>query len=46
MIGWRRFWMRYTIQLKNLKELTANVPTAVFEDYDKSEVANLLSNER
>jgi hypothetical protein len=46
MIGWRRFWMRYASQFKNLKKLTANVPNEIYEDWGKSEVADLLADER
>ena len=46
MIGWRRFWMRYASQFKNLKKLTANVPNEIYEDWGKSELAGLLEDER
>ncbi|KAF2026417.1 hypothetical protein EK21DRAFT_74309 [Setomelanomma holmii] len=46
MIGWRRFWMRYASQFKNLKKLTANVPNDIYEDWGKTEVATLLADER
>jgi len=46
MIGWRRFWMRYASQFKNLKKLTANVPSDIYEDWGKSEVAGLLADKR
>jgi hypothetical protein len=46
MIGWRRFWKRYASQFKNLKKLTADVPNDLYEDWGKSEVANLLDDER
>ncbi|KAI8942486.1 hypothetical protein NX059_000552 [Plenodomus lindquistii] len=46
MIGWRRFWFRYASQFKNLKKLTANVPDDIYEDWGKSELASLLSDER
>ena len=46
MIGWRRFWMRYASQFKNLKKLTANIPNDIYEDWGKSELAGLLTDER
>lgn len=46
MIGWRRFWMRYASQFQNLKKLTANVPNDIYEDWGKTEVADLLADER
>lgn len=46
MVGWRRFWSRYAGQFKNLKKLTANVPNDIYEDWAKSELANLLSDDR
>lgn len=46
MIGWRRFWMRYASQFKNLKKLTANVPNDIYEDWGKSELTTLLTDER
>lgn len=46
MIGWRRFWHRYARQFKNLKKLTANVPTDIYDDWGKSELATLLTDER
>ncbi|RYN39247.1 hypothetical protein AA0112_g4047 [Alternaria arborescens] len=46
MIGWRRFWTRYASQFKNLKKLTANVPNDIYEDWGRSELTNLLDNER
>jgi hypothetical protein len=46
MIGWRRFWARYASQFKNLKKLTANVPNDIYEDWGRSELTNLLDNER
>ncbi|KAF1839382.1 hypothetical protein BDW02DRAFT_635676 [Decorospora gaudefroyi] len=44
--GWRRFWMRYASQFKNLKKLTAYVPNGIYEDWGKGELASLLSDER
>lgn len=46
MVGWRRFWLRYASQFKNLKKLTANVPDDVYEDWGKSKLADLLADER
>jgi hypothetical protein len=46
MIGWRRFWTRYASQFKNLKKLTANVPSEIYEDWGKGELARLLLDER
>lgn len=46
MIGWRRFWIRYALQFKNLKKLTANVPNDIYEDWANSEVVALLEDER
>ncbi|OAL54260.1 hypothetical protein IQ07DRAFT_583565 [Pyrenochaeta sp. DS3sAY3a] len=46
MAGWRRFWFRYASQFKNLKKLTTNVPNDIYEDWGKSDLAALLSDER
>jgi hypothetical protein len=46
MIGWRRFWMRYAGQFSNLKKLTANVPSEIYEDWGNSALAPLLGDER
>jgi hypothetical protein len=46
MVGWRRFWMRYAGQFSNLKKLTANVPSEIYEDWGKSALAPLLRDER
>jgi hypothetical protein len=46
MIGWRRFWARYASQFTNLKKLTANVPNDIYEDWGKSELAELLGDEQ
>jgi hypothetical protein len=46
MIGWRRFWKRYANQFKNLKKLTADVPTDIFEDWGKTDLTTLLADTR
>jgi hypothetical protein len=46
MVGWRRFWTRYASQFKNLKKLTANVPSDIYEDWGKGELPGLLDDER
>ncbi|EAT83805.2 hypothetical protein HBI56_062660 [Parastagonospora nodorum] len=46
MIGWRRFWKRYSSQFKNLKKLTADVPNDIYEDWGKSDLSTLLADER
>ncbi|KAF2793637.1 hypothetical protein K505DRAFT_325346 [Melanomma pulvis-pyrius CBS 109.77] len=45
MKGWRRFWARYALQFKNLKKLTAIVPSDIYNDWGKCEsLGNLLQN--
>jgi hypothetical protein len=46
MVGWRRFWTRYASQFKNLKKLTANVPSDIYDDWGKGELPGLLDDER
>lgn len=46
MTGWRRFWARYASQFSNLKKLTANVPSVIYEDWAKTELPTLLADER
>ncbi|KAF1964154.1 hypothetical protein BU23DRAFT_521484 [Bimuria novae-zelandiae CBS 107.79] len=45
--GWRRFWARYARLFTNLKKVTANVPTAIYEDWGACEgLRDLLADER
>ncbi len=44
--GWRRFWRRYASQFKNLKKLTTNVPNEIYEDWGRSDLVDLLADER
>lgn len=46
MIGWRRFWTRYASQFTNLKKLIANVPNDIYDDWGKSELAELLRDDQ
>lgn len=46
MVGWRRFWKRYACQFTNLKKVTANVPSDIYDDWEKSDLAPLLADER
>ncbi|KAL1593233.1 hypothetical protein SLS60_010841 [Paraconiothyrium brasiliense] len=45
--GWRRFWERYARLFTNLKKLTINVPTSIYNDWRRSEgLRELLGDER
>jgi hypothetical protein len=46
MIGWRRFWMRYASQFSNLKKLTVNVPSDMYDDWGNTQLASLLVDAR
>ncbi|KAL5116468.1 hypothetical protein ACEQ8H_005589 [Pleosporales sp. CAS-2024a] len=46
MVGWRRFWKRYSSQFTNLKKLTADIPNDIYDDWGKSDLSTLLADPR